>query len=51
MHHQAHYGTNKNFYFTHPGTNTEYLSYYDAPLEEEWDLNNLTGYSTVVREV
>ena len=50
-HFRLHYGSKKNFYFTHPGTGTEYLCYYDALLKEEWRLNNLVGFSTVIREV
>jgi hypothetical protein len=50
-HHQAHYGVNKNFYFTHPGTGTEYLMKYDAKLKEVWDKTNLVGYSTVMKQV
>lgn len=50
-HHQAHYGTKRNFYFDHPDTGTRYLMYYDAMLKEEWDGPNLVGYSTVMRQV
>jgi len=47
----AHRGKAKNFKFTHPGSGAEYVCYFPAALAEEWQLNNLVGYSTVLQEV
>lgn len=50
-HHENHYGLNRNFYFTHPDTGTEYLMKYGSKLKEEWAGPNLVAFSTVLIQV